>query len=222
MRCKKCNIQVENGNVCPLCHQSLDGNPNIQIVSDYPPKQKPRPLPRRISVKNIYLIVAIVVALLSILLCYLVKPFTYHWCWFVVAVLVYGYLLIGNTIYSNSEIGAKIFMQGACFIALGYIIDAIFRTALATHYVLPIIISLMIATAGINLLIFYKHNRSLFISCIFMSLFGFIPIILYACEQTFVLIPAIISAVLGGVTLLCSIIFGIKRLKEQFEKVFHL
>lgn len=222
MRCDKCNVEIGESNICPLCHQKLDEHPNVHIVNNFPPKQKHRPLPPKISVKNIYLIVALVLSIICILACYLVKPFTYHWCWFVFALLAYGYLLIANTIFSNSEIGAKIFMQGGFLIALGYIFDAIFVTAIATSYLLPIIISLMIAISGLNLIIFYKHNRSLFVSCNFISLLGFIPIILYACGVTTVLIPAIISAVLGGLTLTLSIAFGLKRLKEQFAKVFHM
>jgi len=37
-----------------------------------------------------------------------------------------------------------------------------------------------------------------------------------------VLAPAIVSAVFGGITLILSIGFGIKKLKEQYTKVFHM
>lgn len=221
MRCEKCNVQIGDNNICPICHSKLDEN-KVTINNNYPPKQKPRPLPPKISVKNIYLIVAVAIAAICILTCYLVKPLTYHWCWFVVAILVYGYLLIANTIFSHSEIGAKIFLQGASLIALSYIFDAVFGTKIATDYSLPIIISLMIITAALNLIIFYTHNRSLFVSCIFMSLLGFLPIILYVSNMTAMLVPAIIPAVLGGITLTFDIAFGIKKLKEQLSKVFHL
>lgn len=222
MRCEKCNVEVGSSNVCPLCHQKLDDNPNIHIVKNFPPKQKHRPLPLKISVTNIYLIAAFVISLISIMVCYLVKPITYHWCWFLVATLAYGYLLLANTVYSHSEIGAKIFIQGACLISLSYIFDAVFGTAIATEYCLPIIISLMIAILGLNLIVFRKHNRSLFVSCTFMSLLGFIPIILYLCDVTALFIPAIISAVIGGLTLILCLAFGIKRLKEQLAKVFNM
>lgn len=221
MRCNKCGVEIGESNICPLCHQKLDNDSKITIINNFPPKQKPKPLPPKISIKNIYLIIALAVAIITICCCYLIKPFTYHWCWFVVAILAYGYLLIANTIFSHSEIGAKIIMQGICLIALCYIYDAIFKTYVATPYCLSIIISFMIAISGLNLIIFYKHNRSLFVSCNFISLLGFLPIILN-CFYDVALIPAIIAASLGGLTLLCSVIFGIRRLKEQFEKVFHI
>ena len=219
MRCNKCNVEVKNSNVCPFCHQVLDDNePNIQ--SEYPPKQEKRPLPLRLSPKNIYL----VIALIASLICIIVNYFTERdvlWCWFMIAVFAYGYLLIANTIYSATEIGAKIFLQGASIVSLAYIYEAIFKTNIATGYCLPIIITSMIIVSGCLLIIHYKHNKSLFVSCGLISLLGFIPIIIYACKATSVLIPAIICAVIGGITLLSSIIFGIKHLKEQYSKVFH-
>lgn len=220
MRCNKCNVEVKNGNICPLCHQKLDID-DIKIVTDYPPKRAKQKLPLRFLPKTIYLFVAIVTAISCIIANYCITP-SVLWCWFIVATLTYGYLLIANTIYSNTEIGAKIFLQGASLIALCYIYEAIFKTAVATSYCLPIIISFMIIVSGGLLILFFKHNRSLFVSCNLISILGFIPIILYACKVTNVLAPAIISAVFGGITLILSLGFGIKRLKEQYSKVFHM
>ncbi len=221
MRCNYCNVDIGDNNICPLCHKKVDENSAIQIKTEYPKKQAKRPLPLKVSPKNIYLIIAIIASIVSILICYL-TPTTTLWCWFMVAVFAYGYLLIGNTIFSNSEIGTKIFLQGSCLIALGYIYEAIFKTTVATSYILPIVITFMIIVSSAMLTIFYKHNRSLFVSCCLMSLLGFLPIILYACKVTTTLVPPVISAVTGGSALILSLTFGFKKLKEQFEKVFHI
>ena len=221
MRCNNCNVEIGESNICPLCHQIADKD-NVTVVKcEYPPKQEKRPLPLRVSPRNIYLIVGIIASIISIIVCYITHS-TVLWCWFVVPLLAYGYLLIGNTIFSNTEIGTKIFLQGAVLTALCYIYESIFKTHVATGYCLPIIITSMIIISGTMLILFYKHNRSLFVSCNFISLLGFIPIILFASGVTDILIPAIISAAVAGFTLICSVAFGLKRLKEQFEKVFHL
>lgn len=220
MRCNNCGVEIGDNNICPLCQMIVDGTV-VEIKNEYPPKQEKRPLPLKVSPKNIYLIVALIASIISIIVCYMTASTTL-WCWFMVAVFAYGYLLIGNTIYSNSEIGAKIFLQGACLISLCYIYEANFKTNVATSYCLPIIITFMIIISGAMLTIFYKHNKSLFVSCNFISLTGFLPIILYACNITTILVPAVISAIVGGITIICNLTFGIKKLKEQFSKVFHL
>lgn len=219
MRCNKCNLEIKDGNVCPFCHQVVDGNPP-QIKSEYPPKQKKRQLPLRLSVKNIYLVIAVILAIVCITTNYLTNR-EVLWCWFIFAVFAYGYLLIANTIYSVTEIGAKIFLQGASLIGLSYIYDAIFDTSFSTSYCLPIIITSMIIVSGGLLILKSKFNKSLYLSNGLLSLLGFIPIILYATNCTDVMTPAIISAVCGGICLIATIIFGVKLLKEQSFKVFH-
>lgn len=221
MRCNNCKVDIGDSNICPLCHEIINKDNATEIKCEYPPKRKKRPLPLIISPRNIYLIIAVFISLISIIVCYVTHS-TALWCWFVVSLLAYGYLLIGNTIFSNTEIGTKIFLQGTCLISLCYIYEAIFKTQVATAYCLPIIISAMIIVCGSMLILFYKHNRTLFVSCNLISVLGFIPIILYACNVTSILIPAIISAAIGGFTLICGIAFGLTKLKEQFEKVFHI
>lgn len=219
--CPDCGVQIGGSNICPLCHKIVTEDKNIVINSNYPAKGPKRPLPLHLSPKTAYLVLAIIASIVCIAVCYLV-PSPALWCWFIVPVLFYGYFVIGNTIFSKTEIGAKIFMQGVCLVALSYIYDAVFKTKFATDYCLPIIISVMIAICAICLIVLHKNNRTLFVSCNLISLFGIIPIILYACGVTNVLIPAVIAVSLGGLTLLCSLIFGLNKLREQIAKVFHM
>lgn len=221
MRCDKCNVEIGESNICPLCHENIQKGEITIIKSEYPPKQAKRPLPMRISPKTIFLIIAVIAATICILVNYLTDT-TYLWCWFMTALFGYCYLTIANTICSETEIGAKILLQGATLVALSYIYDAIFRMHIATGYCVPIIISLMIVSSVASLIAKYKYNRSLFVSCNIISVLGFIPIILYACKLTDILIPAIVCAVVGGISLICSLSFNAKRLKEQYSKVFHM
>lgn len=220
MKCNKCNVEIGDSNICPLCHSIAGNNEHIIIKNNYPPKQGKRPLPLKLSPKTIYLIIALIASVACIIANYLTKT-NVLWCWFMVSVFAYGYLMIANTIFSNTEFGAKIFLQGAALIALSYIYDAVFKTKVATNYCLPIIISAMIIINGALLLIYHKHNLSLFVSSIFISLLGVLPIILYACKVITILAPPVVAVVLGGISFILVIAFSAKQLKVQFKKVFH-
>ena len=230
MRCKYCNIEV-NGNaiVCPLCHEKLEGEPN-GVFAEYPPK-KSEPVNKHshFTFKHIYIFVAVTLFLVSVAINLIYSP-TVQWFWLIAILGVYLYILVYNTILSSNSIGAKIFLQGLCIFLIIYatygVLNDIAGTTTSANWLLDYALSTVILLSLISIIIYtlimVRNNYSLLIDINFISLMGFVPIILYACKLIINPTLAIACAILSSLVIVGSILFGRKELASEFKKKFHI
>lgn len=225
MRCKYCNIEIESKTkICPLCHEKLE-DIDESLPLAYPEKKSKRHVHRHFTLGKIYTFVSLIVFLLSITVNYLTDK-RILWCYIVGAVLLYGLILIKNTVLSRNSVGIKVLVQTVCIFLLFVVIETVTATT-STHwalnYAMPIIhlISTIVLTVLVACSI--SKNRNNLISVMAFSFLGFLPIILYfATDIVTVLWPAISTCVLSVIAILSTVIFGHNELKNEFKRKFHI
>ncbi len=133
MRCKYCNVEITcDSKICPLCHEKLSLPKDVDLPYDlpkaYPEKKKPpkRRERKKLSAIRLYLSIALTVFILSVPLNILTTPKIY-WFAIVGVLVIYGFILVHNTILSNNGIGIKIFWQGvgifSVLLTVNYLLD---------------------------------------------------------------------------------------------------
>lgn len=195
---------------------------STSVALYYPPKRAKKHIHTHFTLNSIYLFVSMLIFLACITINYLLDT-SFLWCYLVGAAALYGYIIIAHTVQSHSGVGTKIFVQGCSVAFLSWLVQIIIhKKNLIFNYNLPIILGCLILVLAGFLIFTARHNRSLLLSSILLSLIGYIPIILYACGVATVLIPSLITAILASITLIGTVAFGIFDLREQFSKVFHI
>lgn len=224
MRCKYCNVEVYgDSEICPLCHQKLgeDGEKTTLKAPYYPPKNKHKSPPISYIRYGLYGIISLVIFAICIAINYTLTP-DILWCYLVGTGLLYLYILARYTIQSHSGVGAKIFTQALSIIVILWVTETVFGGKNATlNYALPIVIALSIITSTIVLAFLHRQYRSLYLSTVMMCIFGYIPIILFACGVAKVLVPALITTIISSIVLIIALLAGRKYITEEFKKIFH-
>ena len=140
--------------------------------------------------------------------------------------LLYGLILIKNTILSRNSVGIKVLVQTVSIFLLFVVIETVSATTSshwALNYAMPIIhiVSTIVLTVLVACSI--SKNRNNLISVMAFSFLGFLPIVLYlATNIVTVLWPAIATCVLSVIAILSTVIFGHNELKNEFKRKFHI
>ncbi|MDE5654775.1 MAG: hypothetical protein K2I46_04120 [Clostridia bacterium] len=234
MRCKYCNIDVAcESKVCPLCHEKLPIPENLdmpyQPEKAYPDKQKtPKRKKRKLSVTKLYVSIALTLFILSIPINMLTTPQLY-WFAIVGVLVIYGFILIANTILSNNGIGIKIFWQAvgilAVLLTVNYLIDKQAPEDTDTwvwDYGLPSILIIASITTGIYTTIAFKYWSSAVLDTLIISALGYLPLILFVCKVIAHPVLAIISTCVSTVIIIFCCILGRRTLISELKKKFHV
>ena len=229
MRCKRCNVEIYGkADFCPLCKQPLEGEKNeYNEEYIYPIKKKRGKSYKILTFTPMYIIVASLVFLIATTINMVLAP-DMKWFWVVGIVLIYAYILVQNTILSRSTIAHKILWQGLIVFAfiwsvshllfqMGVISDVWFW---AVDLALPIVIGVSNLVMWILTACFVKTDKSLIIDCIWFSLTGFLPIILYFANAIVYGYLAIAVAVCSLVQIIVLLIAGRKYLKKGAKLKF--
>ncbi len=229
MKCKHCNVEIYGkADFCPLCKMPLEAsseNENAEYV--YPIKKKRGKSYKWLSFTPMYTLIASLVFLITVAVNMAVMP-EKKWFWMVAIVLMYVYILVENTILSRSTISHKILWQGFIVFAfiwaisnflfqMGVIEDVWFWSL---DIALPLVIGVSNLVMWILTACFVKTDKSLIIDCIWFSVTGFLPLILYLSKVIESGHFAIMVSVCSAVQIIVLVIAGRKYLRKGFRLKF--
>lgn len=230
MRCKNCGVEVEfDTKICPICHEKLYLNADEQLPSVYPPrKHRVASSKFKPSFNSVYLSFSLIIFIVSLVLNITLFP-QVKWTILVCIILVYGFLLIHNTILSANSVGVKAFVQLVMLFLLLYISQIIMKDLhpdKTSFWILdiglPVLICLSLIAVCISTVFVYKQKKALLFDIIWLSLLGYIPLILYACKEITNPVASIVCACLSTILILATIIIYRKQLKDEVLRYFHI
>ncbi len=235
MRCKYCNVEITcDSKICPLCHEKLSLPKDVDMPYDlpkaYPEKKKPpkRRERKKLSAIRLYLSIALTVFILSVPINILTTPNLY-WFAIVGVLVIYGFILVHNTILSNNGIGIKIFWQGvgifSVLLTVNYLLDKQapeYSPSWVWDYGLPSIFIIASIVTGIYTAIALKYWSSVVIDALIISGLGYLPIILYAAKVVVHPAMAVTAACISTTVIIFCCILGRKTLISELKKKFHV
>lgn len=229
MRCKFCNVEVDcETRICPLCHEKLVPDETQEKLSPAFPQRtakSKRPLRTHFTPTNIYLALSCILFVVAIAVNFGMQQPT-KWCWIVGAVLMYGFLTMRNTVMSNHSAWIKAFWQIVMICLILWLAQVVFDDIMTdTNWLLdlalPVIIMVSVLTLGIISCIVVRKNKALLYDTLFLSLIGFVPLILYAVGLVKSVLASAICAGLCAAVLICVVIFARKELIAEMERRLH-
>lgn len=219
-RCPKCQVEIlDDTYICPLCLHVLEENKDEVGTKMYPTVQFN--VERYHMLKRIFsFILVVVVALFSIgnyllynnLVGYII----------VIASAFYFAITVRYSVLYRANLAAKILVQTIGAMVLIVLIDyAIGYTGWSVNYVLPCIC--LIANLAIMLLmIVNRMNWQEYIMYqLSMSVLSLGQIILIICKVVEWPLLATVSVIISALILLGTILFGDKRVENEFIRRFH-
>lgn len=229
MRCKFCNVEVDcKTHICPLCHELLTPEENDEkLTPTFPPKTAKAEKKRHthFTVSNIYLAASAIIFIVCVAVNFgLHQPA--KWSLPVGAVLLYGFLTMRNTIMSNNSAWIKAFWQIVMISLILWLAQAVFDDVMTDAYwlldlALPLVIMISVLTLGIISCVAVRKNKALLYDTLFLSLIGFVPIILYAFGLVQKVLVSAICAGFCAAVIICVIIFARKEILEEMERRLH-
>ncbi len=222
--CNACHIQLSGAEQhCPLCGAELaktEEKPIVKAVNHYPNLR--RQLARYNWVRRVLLFVTIFGCLFSALVNFLVTP-NFWWSLFVVAAAAYGWILIPALLRRSINFARQIVFQVLLTGAAVILVDIITGyKGWSVSYVLPAVLSAGIVATGLMAL----FNRTSWYQYVFyqalVCVFGFTPLILYLCGLAGSLTMVLLSAGLAMASLILTVLFADKTIKNEFIKRFHI
>ena len=224
MHCKYCNVDIEtNTKICPICHEKLEDY-DENLPKAYPDKIKRKHKHKHFTLSNIYLLASLIIFLIAVTINYVIDS-SILWCYILGGVLLYGMILIENTVLSNYSIGAKVFVQTisiSLLILLSAWVTDTYSNKWAYNYAMPVVHMVSVIVLGILVACFIEKDRNNLVSLIMFSALGIIPLILKITNVLDVLWPSLLDAILSVGVILAAIIFGHKEIKNEFRRKFHI
>ena len=224
MHCKYCDIDIEtNSKICPICHEKLEDY-DENLPKAFPDKIKRKRKHKHFTLINIYILVSVLIFITAVTTNYLTDK-TVLWCYILGGVLLYGLILIKNTIMSNYSIGAKVFVQTlsiSLLILLTALVTDTYSDKWAYNYAMPVVHMVSVLVLGILVACFIQSDRNNLVSLILFSLLGIIPLILFWTNVLDVLWPSLVDAIFSIGVILATVIFGHKEIKNEFRRKFHI
>ena len=223
-RCGNCHVFVsESLASCPLCRQKMRKEQD-RGERWYPDYETPRLKKMQRLSYRICLFLSIALCLISGFINLLTYEQARHKLWFlyVVAAVLYLWLLIGNTILSASRKGAKLILQTVGISLLLYIIDAnsgYHRWSL--NWAIPFLLTASILSMMTAFFSRKKMWNEYIGYAIAMTAMGFLPVLLFVCKVTKILWPSAVCALSAVLYLIAMFVFSSKQLKKDLKHRFH-
>ena len=228
MRCKFCNVEVDcKTHICPLCHEKITPEEGENLSPAFPPKteRSQRKRHTHFTVTNIYLAASTIMFIVALAVNLGLHQPT-KWFWMVGAVLIYGFLTMRNTVMSNNSAWIKAFWQIVMISLILWLAQVVFDDVMEDTYwlldlALPLIIMISVLTLGIISCAVVRKNKALLYDTLFLSLIGFVPMILFAFGLVQKVLVSAICAGFCAAVIACVIIFARKELVEEMERSLH-
>ena len=232
MRCKHCNCEIYGkADFCPLCKRPLEPEQNVEEQNKeyiYPIKKKRPKAYKVLSFTPMYWMVAGFVFLISTVINLVLAP-TEPWYMLLGIILIYGYMLVQNTIMSRNSIAHKVLWQAILIFAFiwvlafllhsYYLIDDVWGFLL--KYSLPVVVGISNIVMCILTGCFLHYDKSLIIDVIWVNMLGFIPLILYGSIFREISYAAVATAVISAIIIVVYSIIGRKIMTRQGKYKFH-
>ncbi len=228
MRCKFCNVEVDcKTHICPLCHELVTPDEGDELSPAFPPKtaKAEKKKHTHFTLSNVYLAVSVIAFITCLAVNFGLHQQT-RWSLMVGAVLLYGFLTMRNTVMSNNSAWIKAFWQIVMIVLILWLAQIVFDDVMEDTYwlldlALPIVIMLSVLTLGVISCAVVRRNKALLYDTLFLSLIGFVPIILFAFGLVRKVLASAICAGFCAAVIVCVIIFARKEILEEMERRLH-
>ena len=222
--CDACRLQVRTAeNHCPLCGAELkksEKEESLRAENHYPDLR--RQLAKFSLVRRLLQFFTLFGCLFSLLVNLLVTPHLW-WSLIVLAAAAYGWLLIPALLRRGVNFARQIVFQVLLTCAVVVLIDFVTGySGWSVSYVVPAVLSAGIVVTGL-LAVFNptSWSRYVFYQAL-VGVFGFVPLILYFLGWAKSLVMVLVTVGLALASLLLTVLFADKRIKNEFVKRFHL
>jgi|AGTN01.2.fsa_nt_gi hypothetical protein len=227
MKCSHCNVEINfRTPVCPLCHSPFSReNGSLDAMKKLPrafPKLGRPPVLGTTMFEKVYFFTALSIALIT-----LVAEFSVYmkvrWFWIVSAGLVYVYFLIRGTIQDTKYFSQKVLAQAVFLSIIGFTLQNVLeRPFYVFEYILPTIYLISMIMIGIYILANLKNQRKHLIHLLSVALLAFMPfaVVLGGSSPNWIL--TVITASLGGLIIIITIIGSMRNIVSEFRRLFHL
>lgn len=218
--CEDCHVYVDESLThCPLCGKKLTDHPSGNNM--YPSVSRKTQIDSRdLRMDGYFYLTFFIIAICAVLNVILWEGSL--WFLAIAASLLYAWVLVRITIFSDWYVGAKALCQMAALFILFLALD--FVTGFhgwSYEAVLPLIL-----TGGLIYIDFYSYIhksywRDNLVYAILFLLLGFLPLIFYLAGLTQRVWPMVLSTLVSGLTVLGILKFTIKHLREELKKRLH-
>lgn len=220
--CNACHITVNTtAEFCPLCGSALDDNTQKEsvILNPYPN------LSKTIQQYGFLRRLLLFISLFVVIGCVLINLLTPHedlWSLLVAAGVAYFWLIVPPILRRGSNRARQIMSQVIFTSLLVLGIDFFFGyQGWSLDYVIPSL--LMAGIVGIALMAIFNRTRwaQYVLYQLIVATFSFVPLVLYLVGLTDSMVMVLVTAILGLASLLATIIFADRSVKNEFKRRFH-
>lgn len=218
--CNRCNIVIENNlDKCPLCHQKLLKNNDIEVKDFAIQKRSGIDLNRKIIRLLIFLFILVIGINIVLNIAFSYK---FIWAPYSIVILFYVYLMIREAVLTYKNIGSIVVINVYMLSVIGFILDIIlgFR-GWSIDYLIPILVLSGIISLIVFLFIKPKMFANYFIYVLTMTFFGIIELVFLLSGIIKVKIISIIAIFISIMSIIGLFMFGNEEAKNEFVKRFH-
>lgn len=221
--CNECHVHARvEGQFCPLCGATLAeaAAPGYSLPQNQYPDLSGITA-RYHFIWRLLVFLSLLGSALSVLINLLV-PTGFLWCLIVIAAVGYLWLsippLLRRGVNYAKRIVAQVFFTSLLVVAFDFIIG---YQGWSVSYVVPGLLSAGIMAVGL-MMVFNRTSRPQYIFYQFlMGLFGLVPLVLYLLGFAHNLVMVLITFGLGLSSVLITLVFGDRSLKNDFRRRFH-
>lgn len=217
--CERCNAAINTGRQqCPLCGTPLEKGDDPAFFS-YPALTDITV--RYNLVMRIGIFISVLASGLSLLINFLTSPH-FMWSLIVIACLVYLWALVLSLLRRGVNQAKRIIFQVVMTSLLVVALDVITGyKGWSVSFVVPGLFSVgILAVLIMSIFMPTKWSEYIFYQ-LMMSIFGFIPLGLYFFGLAQNLVVVLVSTGIALMSVLFTIIFGDRSLKNDFIRRFH-
>ena len=226
MKCDACNVHIAcRTTVCPLCRRKLcEANSPEYVFA-----KRAFPLPPKTYFLNTSLfdVLYVTVALFLSLVAFVAEIAASRrvaYAYIVVAFLFYLYFLIRGTIQNTNFFTQKVLAQALALTAIAFSLSAVLpRPQAVFEYVLPSIYLASILAQSVYIFTRIRKARKHLMNLLSVALLAFFPFaVVMISPQMSNVVLNIVTASVGGLTLLGAVTLSSKKILQELKKVFDI
>ena len=229
-KCNKCNIEVlDDSIICPLCNSVLETTSKIEEdkMDKYDSRSVMYPnvseKQRKINfILKLIVFVSIIIELILLLINYL----TYNKVWWSLicgAALVFICFTIVHSVQRNTGIRMKLFVQMIATMILLVILDHIIGyNGWSFNYGAPTIILVLDVIVLVFMIVDSSNWQSYIMLQLMLCVAGFVVVVLVLTDVVTKPLLSIVTAVVTGLILVGTVLFGDKKATNELFKRFRV
>lgn len=227
MTCPNCGVTIGcKTDICPLCHTDLlaaGGDPTeLKRIERAYPTVKKFPLARGLVFELVYIILALVASIVALSVEWVLAG-KIRFSFILMAVLLYLYVLFRYTIKNDKYFTQKVALQALVLSVVVFSVrGALPDATIILNWVLPVLYLVSMLLVAVYILIHIKAPRRHLINLLSLALLGFLPFALgFALKEG----PSVLSmttAGIGGVVIICSLVFSFRKVISELKRIFHV